>query len=65
VSYSPFPSGPDLDATAARYTTLGSTEAAEVTIITKRPLAHFRRDFDFAGVRLADFIGPGAALPPR
>lgn len=54
VSYSPFPSGLDLDSAEARYTSLitqRSTMSApirDITIVTKRPLAHLHRSFDFA-----------------
>jgi hypothetical protein len=62
VSYSPFPSGLDLDSSEARYTSLVTARGAissgidEVTIVTRRPMAHLHRDFDFPSVRMSDFL---------
>jgi hypothetical protein len=38
-------------------------KADQATIITKRPLAHFRREFELKGVRLADFEKMPTAPP--
>ena len=62
VSYSPFPSGLDLDSSEARYTSLVTARSAissginEVTIVTRKPMAHLHREFDFPSVRMSDFL---------
>ncbi len=62
VSYSPFPAGLDLDSSEARYTSLVTARSAistginEVTILTRKPIAHLHRDFDFPSVRMSDFL---------
>jgi hypothetical protein len=62
VSYSPFPSGLDLDSSDARYTSLVTARSAissgidEVTIVTTKPMGHLHRDFDFPSVRMSDFL---------
>lgn len=62
VSYSPFPAGLDLDSSEARYTSLVTARDAissginEVTIVTRKPMAHLHRDFDFPSVRMSDFV---------
>jgi hypothetical protein len=62
VSYSPFPSGLDLDSSDARYTSLVTARGAisgginEVTIVTRKPMVHLHRDFDFPSVRMSDFL---------
>ena len=64
VSYSPFPSGVDLDSAESRYVSLITARANmttpihDVIIVTKKPLAHLHRDFDFPNVRMSDFQPP-------
>ena len=72
VSYSPFPSGLDLDSSEARYTSLVTARGAttgginQVTIMTRKPVAHLHRDFDFPSVRMSDFvIDNGVFTMPR
>jgi hypothetical protein len=69
ASYSPFPSGIDPDSSESRYTSVITSDRSstpkpvtEVTIVTKRPVAHIRRDFDFPAVRLSDFLSDGSIL---
>jgi hypothetical protein len=69
ASYSPFPSGVDPESSESRYTSVITSDrsstpkpVAEVTIITKKPVAHLRRDFDFPAVRLSDFLADGAIM---
>jgi hypothetical protein len=69
ASYSPFPSGLDPDSSESRYTSVISSDRSstpkpvtEVTIVTKKPVAHIRRDFDFPSVRLSDFLSDGSIL---
>jgi hypothetical protein len=73
VSYSPFPSGLDLDSSEARYTSLVTARGAirggidKVTIVTRKPMAHLHRDFDFPSVRMSDFLieNPVFTMPRR
>jgi hypothetical protein len=72
VSYSPFPSGLDLDSSEARYTSLVTARSAissginEVTIVTRKPMAHLHRNFDFPSVRMSDFLIDNRVFPmPR
>ncbi|HXJ40218.1 MAG TPA: hypothetical protein VNH18_13145 [Bryobacteraceae bacterium] len=53
VSYSPFPATFGLNPLETR--SAGPVRSDEVTIITRKPLVHFRRDFTLSNVRLADF----------
>ncbi len=62
VSYSPFPAGLTLEPLEMRWTE--GIKAKEATIVTKKPLVHFRREFELRDVRLADFERPPLA-PPR
>ncbi len=52
LSYSPFPASLDLNPLETRWTE--PIHADEATIVTTRPLVHFRRDFELTGVRLRD-----------
>jgi hypothetical protein len=52
-SYSPLPVEMDLGMVAYHWG--APNPANEATIVTTRPLAHFRRDFELTGIRLADF----------
>jgi len=53
ISYSPFPAELNLNPLQIRWAE--SAHADEATILTKRPLAHLRRDFEQTGLRLEDF----------
>jgi hypothetical protein len=53
ISYSPFPARVSLDPVEARWA--GPIETEDVTIVTRRPLVHFRRNFGLTGIRLRDF----------
>jgi hypothetical protein len=53
ISYSPFPANLSLDPGEMRWGDPVKTN--EVTIVTKRPLVHFHREFEMRGVTLADF----------
>ncbi len=53
ISYSPFPWSLSLTPIEVRWSEM--VDVGEATILTRRPLAHFRRDFELAGVRFADF----------
>jgi hypothetical protein len=54
ISYSPFPA--TLSLNPREIHTAGLRPSVTVaTIITRKPLAHFRRDFELHGVRLANF----------
>ncbi|HZL55641.1 MAG TPA: hypothetical protein VFC21_01080 [Bryobacteraceae bacterium] len=57
ISYSPFPASAELHSEEARYTTFGlppSGRLSEVTITTKKPLAHFHREVEASGIRFAN-----------
>jgi hypothetical protein len=56
ISYSPFPAELNLNPLQIRWAE--SVHADEATIVTKRPLAHFRCDFEQGGLRLTDFEPP-------
>lgn len=62
LSYSPFPSGLDLDSTESRYTSLVLNDGTsreglhEVTIVTEKPLVHLRRDLEAPHVSMYDFL---------
>src|SRR5215469_8786457 len=63
TSYSPFPSRVDPESSESRYTSVITTDRSstpkpvtEVTIVTKEPVAHIRRDFDFPALRLSSFL---------
>jgi hypothetical protein len=62
VSYSPFPAGLSLSAMQLRWAE--PIKADEATIVTKKPLVHFKRDFELRGIRLADFEEPLHPPPP-
>jgi hypothetical protein len=62
VSYSPFPASLDLNPLQSRWG--ASIHADEANIVTKKPLAHFRREFELRGVVLADFEKMPVAPPP-
>jgi hypothetical protein len=62
ISYSPFPSNMSLDPREVRWTDPVKTDA--VTIITKKPLAHFRRNFEMSGIKLEDLENRGRLSPP-
>jgi hypothetical protein len=53
VSYSPFPADMSLDPLNVRWS--DPIKTGDVTIVTRKPLTHFRRDFEIDGVRLEDF----------
>lgn len=53
ISYAPFAWGLSLDPIEVRWSELVGT--GTVTILTRRPLVHFRRDFELTGVKFADF----------
>jgi hypothetical protein len=53
VSYSPFPV--NLDTQLLNFKWGEPVIADSAAIVTKKPLVHFRRDFEIAGIRLADF----------
>ncbi len=52
VSYSPFPAALTFNPFESHWTDAGS--AQEVTIVTKEPLAHIRREFAAKGLRLVE-----------
>jgi hypothetical protein len=59
TSYSPFPSGVNLDdAIETRWTTDVSPFASEATVTVKEPIGHFRRAIEFDNVRLDDLAAP-------
>lgn len=62
ISFSPFPANLSLSPLELHWAPVypygPAAQPTEVTIIAKRPLAHFRRDFEFRGVRLADLAIP-------
>jgi hypothetical protein len=53
VSYSPFPANGGLYPMEAR--SGGSVKTTELTVTTRKPIAHFWRRFEVHGLRLADF----------
>ncbi len=53
ISYAPFAWGLSLDPVEVRWSEL--VGSGKVTILTRKPLAHFRRDFELTGVKFADF----------
>ena len=53
ISYSPFPASLDLNPLEVRWTESAHLDSA--TIVTARPLAHFRREFQIEGVCLGSF----------
>jgi hypothetical protein len=60
VSYSPFPSGINLDDDIqAEWTTDVSPFAATATITVKRPIAHFRRDIEIDDIQFTSRAGFG------
>jgi hypothetical protein len=64
ISYSPFPSGINLDdSIETRSTSEISAYSPQVTITVKEPLAHFRRDFEIGNIRLADLTTATKGLP--
>jgi hypothetical protein len=60
ISYSPLPARLSFAPIESRWS--DAVDAADVTIITRKPLAHFRRDFALKGIRLRDF--PGRFMRP-
>jgi hypothetical protein len=77
ISYAPFPASFSLSPVEARWS--DPVDSDEITIVTRRPLAHFHRDFELKGVKFADFewsrfmsapphpsprSEPGALIPP-
>ena len=62
ISYSPFPAGISLDdAVDTRWTSQVSVLLPDVTVIAKKPIAHFRRDFEIDNIHLLD--QPGCPSP--
>jgi hypothetical protein len=57
ISYSPFSAELKFNPFESHWAT-GAPSTREVTIQPKEPLTHFRRDFEFHDVRLADFTAP-------
>ena len=55
ISYSPFPGSLQLNPIESHWGLGAPASARDVTIVLKEPVAHFRRDFEFRGVHLADF----------
>lgn len=55
LSYSPFPSGLNLNAIASTPVANPGDASSEVTITLKEPLAHLHRDLEFA-IDLKDFV---------
>ena len=54
ISYSPFPAGMNFnDSIEAHWTSAPPSSTRAVTIILKEPIAHFHREFEVQGVRLA------------
>jgi hypothetical protein len=53
ISYSPLAAELSLDPRETRLA--DPVKAEQVTIVTKKPLVHFRRDFEMRGIKLADF----------
>jgi hypothetical protein len=53
ISYSPLPARFSLAPMDVRWSE--PLDSEEVTIVTRKPLLHFRRDFALAGIRLRDF----------
>jgi hypothetical protein len=53
ITYSPFPARLSLAPLEVRRS--DSLESENVTIVTRKPLVHFRRDFSLTGVTLRDF----------
>lgn len=53
LSYSPLPAALDLEPFVRHFGQ--SIETDRVTIVTKKPLVHFRRDFEMQNVRLGDY----------
>jgi hypothetical protein len=53
ISYSPLPARFSLAPVDLRWSE--PVDSEEVTIVTRKPLVHFRRDFALTGVRLRDF----------
>ena len=53
ITYSPFPARLSLAPLDVRRS--DSLESEDVTIVTRKPLVHFRRAFSLTGVRLRDF----------
>lgn len=56
VSYSPFPADLNLNPLEVHFTE--STHLDTATIVTIRPLVHFKRDFEIEGICLAQFEEP-------
>jgi hypothetical protein len=54
ISYSPFPATLTLNPREEYWAGSVSASARRINIITKEPLAYFRRDFEVRGIRLAD-----------
>jgi hypothetical protein len=55
ISYSPFPSGINLDdSIETRSTSEISAQSPQVTVTIEEPLVHFRRDLEIANLRLDD-----------
>jgi len=60
ISYSPFPAGINLDDDIqAHWTTDVSPFVSTATVIIKRPIAHFRRDFDVDNIQLTNRLRLG------
>src|SRR5262249_269181 len=53
ISYSPFPASLGLNPFESHWISAGA-RSRDVTILMKEPLAHLRRDFEVAGVRLVE-----------
>jgi hypothetical protein len=63
ISYSPFPANPGLNPMETRLG--GELTKPELTVTTRRPLAHFWQKFEASGLSLADFEGAAPPIPPR
>jgi hypothetical protein len=61
VSYSPFPADTSLNSMEYRFG--GELRSRELTVITKRPIAHFWRQFRATSLHLSDFEGPVPPVP--
>jgi hypothetical protein len=54
ISYSPFPSALSVNPIEEHWTSGLSQAAKQVTIISRRPIAHLRRDMELDGVRFGE-----------
>ena len=64
ISYSPFPSGINLDdSIETRSTSTVSVDTPRVTITFKEPVSHLRRDFEIGNVHLTDLAAAKESVP--